>query len=133
MILGLDYGRRRIGVAAGETETRLAHPVEVIDRQTTDAIARIVELVAQRSVIEVVVGEPLSLSGAAGPSAEEAEEFAVRLREALDVPVVRHDERLTTVEAQRSLRSAGLSTRRSRDRVDAIAAQVMLQGYLDGR
>ena len=141
MILGIDPGSRRIGVAAADRETRFARPLEVIDTASTDPVARISLLVRDLPADLVVVGRPVSLSGRSGPSVEARSEFVRSLREALevlDVPgvpevrVVEHDERLTTVVAEQGLRAAGGRAKARKKVLDAVAAQVMLQGFLDG-
>ena len=131
MILGVDPGERRVGVALADEETRFARPLEVIDVAAADPVQRIGALVAEHEVSLVVVGKPVSLSGAQGPAVENAAPFVAALRDALSVDVVEHDERLTTVIAERGLRAGGAG-REARKRIrDAVAAQVMLQGYLD--
>lgn len=131
MILGVDPGERRVGVALADEETRFARPLEVIDVAATDPVARIAELTAEHAVSLVVVGKPVSLSGREGRAVADAAPFVARLRDALTVEVVEHDERLTTVIAERGLRAGG-ADRAARKRLrDAVAAQVMLQGYLD--
>lgn len=133
MILGVDPGDRRIGIAVADQETRFARPLEVIDAQITDPVARVAELVRELDVETIVVGRPLSLSGRAGPSVAAQQKLVERVRESVTVPVVEFDERLTTVVAEQAL-SRGGASRRARKRVrDAIAAQVMLQGYLDSQ
>lgn len=135
MILGIDPGSRRIGVAAADRETRFARPLEVIDTASTDPVARISRLVRDLEADLVVVGRPVSLSGRSGPSVEARSEFVRSLREALEVlevKVVEHDERLTTVVAEQGLRAAGGRAKARKKVLDAVAAQVMLQGFLDG-
>ena len=131
MILGIDPGSKRVGVAAADLETRFARPVEVIDASTTDPLARIGDLVGELEAELVVVGRPVGLSGRAGPAVDEQQRFVVRLRASLSVPVEEFDERLTTTVADQGLRAAG--GKRPKGIRDAIAAQVMLQGYLDSR
>jgi putative Holliday junction resolvase len=131
MILGIDPGSRRVGVAIADPQTRWARPLEVIDCRADDPIARIARLVDELKVVEIVVGKPLSLSGTEGPAAEEQQRFVTALREAVGVEVTEFDERLTTVIADQALRASGTTTRRGRALRDAVAAQVMLQGYLD--
>jgi putative Holliday junction resolvase len=131
MILGIDPGARRIGVAAADVETRFARPVEVIDVEKTDAIGRIQQLVRKLDITEVVVGRPVALSGKAGAAVESQRELLARLRAALDVEVREHDERLTTVVAEQGLRGSGVPRRARKELRDAVAAQVMLQGYMD--
>lgn len=135
MILGIDPGERRIGVAAADRETRFARPLEVIDAASTDPVARIALLVRDLEADLVVVGRPVSLSGRPGPSVVARSGFVDSLREALDVlevPIIEHDERLTTVVAEQGLRAAGGRAKARKKVLDAVAAQVMLQGFLDG-
>lgn len=131
MILGVDPGERRVGVAVADLETRFARPLEVIDVAVTDPVARIAGLIAEHDVSLVVVGKPVDLSGADGRAVQDSASFVDALRAALPVEVVQHDERLTTVIAERSLRSGGAGPEARKRIRDAVAAQVMLQGYLD--
>lgn len=131
MILGVDPGERRVGLAVADEETRFARPLEVIDRTAEDPVARIAELAGEHAVTLVVVGRPVSLSGEAGRAVDAAAPFVAALRDALPVEVVEHDERLTTVIAERSLRAGGANAAVRKRLRDAVAAQVMLQGYLD--
>ena len=134
-VVGLDLGTRRIGVAVSDASGTLASPYEVIHRsgdvgRDHREVARIVdELEAER----VVGGMPLSLSGKVGPAAAAAAEEVETLAQALTVPVEPYDERLTTVTAAQQLRAAGLDARRQRDKIDKVAAAVMLQAWLDGQ
>ncbi len=132
MILGIDPGERRIGVAIADRETRFARPVEVIDASFTDPVERISTLVAELEVDLVVIGRPVSMSGVAGRSVEARSGFVAAVRAALDVEVREQDERLTTVIADQGMRAAGGKAAARKQIRDAIAAQVMLQGFLDG-
>lgn len=131
--LGIDLGERRIGVAVSDGEGRVATPLTVIERSGSRPgdHRRIAELVAEYEAEAVVVGLPLSLDGTTGPAARSAQSEAQQLEAALDVPVLTHDERLTTVIAERSLAESGLSGKARRKRVDMVAASVILQGWLD--
>ncbi|MGH2750404.1 MAG: Holliday junction resolvase RuvX [Actinomycetota bacterium] len=131
MILGIDPGARRVGVAVADTETRFARPLEVIDRRKTDAVQRIVGLVKELDADFIVVGRPTGLSGRSGPAVEAQQEFVAALAEASPVEVRQYDERFTSVVAERGLRAAGVKARDLKSRRDAVAAQVILQGYLD--
>jgi putative Holliday junction resolvase len=131
MILGIDPGTRRIGVAAADVETRFARPIEVIDVEKSNAIARIQQLVRELGVTEVIVGRPVALSGRSGAAVEAQRQLLDRLRASLDVEVREYDERLTTVVADQGLRGSGASRKARRELRDAVAAQVMLQGYMD--
>ena len=132
-LLGIDPGRRRVGVAVADEETRFARPLEVIDANETDAVARIIELIRDLEVECVVVGRPVGLSGREGPAVGEQRRFLERLRASTDAEVIEHDERLSTVVAEQGLRAGGARAGARRQIRDAVAAQVILQGYLDAR
>jgi putative Holliday junction resolvase len=130
-VLAVDVGTVRVGVAASDTGGVLASPVETVPAPGVD---RVVELVAERSAVRVIVGLPTSLSGKAlSASAEMARAFAVQLEQRLDVPVELVDERLTTVTAASQLRAAGKRGKAARKVVDQAAAVALLQGWLDRR
>jgi putative Holliday junction resolvase len=131
-ILALDLGRARIGVAISDELQLLAHPLETIlaDKQATQRLAQIIR---EKKVDHVVVGIPRQMNGQIGVAATEALRFVEKLRTILPCPVVTWDERLTTVAAHRALREAGKKTRDTRAYVDQVAAQMILQGYLDRR
>jgi len=132
-IIGLDLGEKRIGVAAADDRAQVAVPVATIAADG-DAVGAVSRLVKEQQADAVVIGLPLSLSGAMGPQAQRAMGVVEALRERLGVPVHTWDERLTTVQAGRSL---GPSRRGGRERQkgarDAIAAAILLQAYLDSR
>ncbi len=132
--LGVDPGSVRIGIAASDPRGVLATPVEVVRRDVRHGsdLSRIATLAREREAVEIVVGLPRSLSGAAGPAARSAREFATALARAVaPVPVRLVDERLSTVSATRDLRTAGVRGKRARGVVDAAAAVVLLQAALD--
>jgi putative Holliday junction resolvase len=131
MIVGIDPGERRIGVAVADLETRFARPYEVVDRQTQDAVGRILEIVTEVDARCVVVGRPVGLSGHSGPAVDRQVQFVDELRKRSPIEVREYDERFTTVVAEDAMRRAGLSAKRRKALRDAVAAQVMLQGYLD--
>jgi len=130
-VLGLDLGDARIGVAISDDERRLAVPLGTIHTGAPADVKAIAALVGEHDVTLVVVGHPLLLSGEAGERAHHAERFAEALRGFLGVPVLLHDERLSTVEADRALRATGASGRERRRSVDRSAATVILQSWLD--
>jgi putative pre-16S rRNA nuclease len=131
-ILGLDFGRARIGVAISDELHFLAHPLETIQTNQQPA-TRIAEIVREKKIDHVVAGIPKRMNGQIGPAATEVLDFVERLRAILLCPVVTWDERLTTVAAHRALRDAGKKTRHTRAYVDQVAAQMILQSYLDSR
>ncbi|MBF0672998.1 MAG: Holliday junction resolvase RuvX [Salinibacterium sp.] len=127
--IGVDVGRVRIGVARSDLHGMLATPVETLARGAGD-VAAIVALAKELDAFEVVVGLPLSLSGASTASTDDARAFAVQLATAgLSVRLV--DERLSTVSAQHALRANGRTTKNSRKVVDQVAAVIILQHALD--
>jgi putative pre-16S rRNA nuclease len=131
-ILALDLGDVRIGVAISDPDRRLAVPLGTVQvGRPPGEMRAIADLVAEHDVSLVVVGEPVSLDGTRGPRASHAASFAEALRAFVRVPVELHDERLSTVEAERRLREAGVTARGRRGVIDAAAAQVILQGWLD--
>lgn len=134
-VLGVDPGTKRIGVALGDTDVGVATPLTTVprDRDPGPSRAEVARLVDEWEARAVVVGLPLTLGGKRGPAAEAAEGEAAALRSLVTVPVALYDERLTTVTAERMLRDGGLGGRDRRARVDASAAAVMLQAWLDGR
>lgn len=133
--IGLDLGERRIGVAVSDSSGILASPHGVVERtgDRTAEHAAIAALVAELGAERVVVGLPLSLSGASGPAAKAAEAEAGQLAALLPVPVETFDERLTTVAAARGMRAGGTKAKKQRKRIDEMAASVMLQNWLEQR
>ena len=131
-VLGLDLGDARIGVAISDDERRVAVPLGTVRTGPPNDVRAIAELARAHDVTQVVVGHPLLLSGQPGERADHAERFAEALRAVLELPVVLHDERLSTVEAERALRAAGVSGKDRRGAVDRSAATVILQAWLDG-
>ena len=129
-ILGIDLGQARIGLAISDELRLLAHPLETIPANK-DSVKKIAEVVRDRKIDKVVIGIPRHMSGEIGAAANEALEFATKLRAHLPCAVETWDERLTTVAANRALRDAGRKTRDTRKLVDQVAAQMILQGYLD--
>jgi len=131
-IMGIDYGTARIGVALSDELQMLAHPAETIAvGKRVDPIERIAALAREKNVERIIVGLPRHLNGRVGESAEKAVAFAEKLRSSVSCEVRTWDERLSTVAAHRSLREAGKSTRQTRGYVDQVAAQILLQSYLD--
>ena len=129
-ILGIDFGRARIGLAISDELRLLAHPLQTIPANK-DSVGKIAAIVRDRKIDKVIVGVPRHMSGEVGTAANAALEFANKLRAQLPCAVETWDERLTTVAAQRALRDSGKKTRDTRQIVDQVAAQMILQGYLD--
>lgn len=129
--MGVDVGKARIGISRSDPHAVLATPVETVARADGADIARIAALVVEIEPLEIVVGLPLSLSGASTPSTDDAVQFAEALAAAVAVPVRLVDERLSTVTAHGALRSAGRSQKSSRGVIDQVAAVIILQHALD--
>ena len=133
-ILGIDYGSARIGVAVSDELGMLAHPLETVPAGRIDVAAkRIATLASEKDVECVVVGLPRHMNGEIGTAAADVQEFAKKLQPLLTCPVVLWDERLSTTAAHRALRDSGQKTRHTRGIVDQVAAQMILQGYLESR
>lgn len=133
VILGLDYGGQRIGAAVSDELEVAAHPLPTIERDGQE-LERIAELVQQRGVTRIVVGMPFRMDGTAGAQARVVRGFIKEVRKSLPgVEVVTMDERLTSAQAHKALSAMGASMRTRRQNVDRMAAQIILQRYLDRR
>ncbi|MDD4737025.1 MAG: Holliday junction resolvase RuvX [Kiritimatiellae bacterium] len=134
-VLGLDYGEKRIGVALSDPTRFLASPHTMIERgDEAEVIRRITEICTQQQVDLIVLGLPLNMNGTRGPAVEKALAFKERLHAALpEMPIKTWDERLSTVSAQRVLIDAGESRKKRKGLVDKIAAQFILQNWLDAQ
>ncbi|MBI5331617.1 MAG: Holliday junction resolvase RuvX [Betaproteobacteria bacterium] len=131
-LLAFDFGLRRIGVATGEWESKMAHPQEVIDAEANDArFARIAALIEEWRPVELVVGLPLSMDGEEHDLTRRARRFANQLQGRFRLPVHLVDERLTSFDADLRLREAGVKGRARKGLDDALAAQQILQDFLD--
>ena len=134
-VLGIDLGSVRIGIALSDPSRTVASPHSVVRRSRDHATDHraILDMVRAEEVTAIVVGLPLSMSGASGPAARAAEAEIEELQTAVgpDILVIAHDERLTTVTAERSLGNARMKRARRREVVDKVAAAVMLQSWLD--
>lgn len=134
-VVGLDLGSRRIGVAASDPSGILASPHVVLERGRDHAVdhGAIADLVAELGAERVVVGLPISLDGHDGPAARLVRQELDELADVLAVPVEAHDERFSTVSADRALSGAGMKAPARRKVVDRVAAAVLLQSWLDGK
>ncbi|HET6438342.1 MAG TPA: Holliday junction resolvase RuvX [Anaeromyxobacter sp.] len=130
--LGVDLGRVRIGLAVADDLLRTARPLRTVVRRGEGAdLQAIAALARDYEVTRAVLGLPLNMDGSEGPSARLARDFRPRLAAALGVPVELFDERLSSFEAETRLRDRGVSSKDRRAMVDAEAAAVILQGWLD--
>ena len=144
LILALDYGRVRIGLALADEDAGLARPLTTLVRKNrNDDMRRLREIVREHGVKRIVLGLPLRLDGTRGAMAEEAERFATRLRKQIGLPVELIDERLTSLEAEHLMEEGKISkgdtghaekrrkTKKGKNGVDAVAAAVILREYLE--
>jgi len=131
-IMALDVGEVRIGVAVSDPLGIIAQPYSVIAASSPEGdVDAVRNLVAETAAVRIVVGLPLNLEGQPGPQAQKVLAFVERLRAAVDVEVVTQDERYSTAAAQRVLRQAGVKRKKRKKVVDKVAAQHILQIYLD--
>jgi putative holliday junction resolvase len=131
-ILALDHGTVRIGVAISDELKIIARPLEFIAAEPyADFVARLKTLLRELEVELIVVGLPRNMDGTYGEAAAKVRAFIAALKDVTVVPIRTWDERLTTVTAQKALRSGGTKARDQRAKVDAAAAAVLLQNYLD--
>ncbi len=132
--LGIDYGEKRVGLALSDPTNVIATPFEVIPNSPRLA-ERLAELISQHDVRRVVVGLPLTLKGEVGRKGLEIRAFISRLKETIAVEIIEWDERFSSRTAQSTMREMGVkrSRRQAKTDVDAMAAAIILQGYLDRR
>jgi len=133
-LLGVDFGHRRLGLAAGDAAGIVATPLRTVGvRSVQEAVAAVVEACADTEAEGVVVGLPLNMDGTRGPMARQVEAFVERLRSRLAIPVETWDERLSSSLVERTLLDADVSRRKRKTVRDKLAAQVILQSYLDAQ
>lgn len=131
-IMAVDYGDAHTGVALSDPTGLLAGKVTTIhSRKREEVLAELVRLARENRVKELIMGFPRNMDGTEGPRAELCRDFAARLEEAAGLPVRLWDERRTTVDAHRILFEAGQDGRKRKKTVDAVAASLILEGYLD--
>jgi putative Holliday junction resolvase len=131
-VLALDHGTVRIGVAVSDELKMLAHPLEFIPAEPFNAfVDRLKLLIREREVEQIVVGMPRNMDGSYGPAAEKVRQFIIVLKEIISIPIRLWDERLTSVQANRLMSERGVKTKDKREKVDKMAAALLLQSYLD--
>lgn len=133
-ILALDHGTRRIGVAISDELKMIAQPLEYIATEPfADFLNRLKQLIREKEVEMILLGLPRNMDGSYGPAALKVQEFAAALRGAVTVPVQTWDERLTSVIANRLLIQGNVRREKRKQKVDKMAAAILLQSYLDAR
>jgi putative Holliday junction resolvase len=131
-LIGLDPGRKTVGVALSDLVRMVASPAEHLKRgKFADLAAHLESLIAAEEVAGIIVGLPLNMDGSEGPSAQAARHFARNLAETLAIPVALWDERLSTAAVERAMIEADLTRQKRRERIDKLAAAYILQGALD--
>ena len=133
-IMGLDFGTKRIGVAISDELLITAQGMEsIMVAGGLKDIEKIAGIAAENNVEEIVVGLPLNMNGTESKKTLETIAFIEKLRQAVSIPVKTWDERLTSIQADRAMLEADLSRKRRRELSDRLAAQLILQGYLDSK
>ena len=131
-VLGVDYGHKRIGLALSDESGTIAQPLEYIDGGAAAKVSlELARVCAERNVGKIVVGVPLRLDGKPSEQTERTLAFIAELRRATTIPVAQWDERLTSVQAERALLEGNVKRRDRKQKIDKLAAQIMLQSYLD--
>ncbi len=132
--LGLDYGSRRIGVAVCDPTGTVATPLATVENRGIEAVLTDLRRIASEvRAVGLIIGLPVRTGGEEGPEARAAREFGARVETTLGIPVRLWDERLTTAGAERALIEGGVRRERRRAIIDRVAAQMILQSYLDSR
>jgi len=131
--LGLDFGDRRVGVAASDTDKRIAFPRDFLEYSSVSALlAKLQQICEEDSVEKIILGLPLLMDGTTGPRAAITHQFGEKLQKALPhIPIVFVDERLSSQYATAALRSQGLKAKHHKGKRDALSAQIILQNYLN--
>ncbi len=131
-VLAFDFGEKRIGVATGETMLKVAHPLTTINAEENEAkFTQIRLLIGEWRPALLIVGLPMHMDGESHAMTSLSKKFAQRLEGRFNLPVVMVDERLSSAEASRNLRAAGVSGIKQKAMLDAVAAQSILQSYFD--
>ncbi len=131
-VMAIDYGDSRTGVAFSDPTGFLAGQTALIKSRKQDVVVeQLLALAREKGATELVLGHPLNMNGTVGPRAEKCQELAQRLRERTGLPVILWDERRTTIDAHRILGEQGVRAIHQKDKIDAVAATLILEGYLD--
>jgi len=132
-ILALDHGTKRIGVAVSDETKTIAQPLEYIPAEPFgDFLSRLKKLLVEKEIDLVLIGMPRNMDGTYGPAAQKVQAFVAVLRGAITVPIKTWDERLTSSQANRILIQGNVRRDQRKEKVDKMAAAILLQSYLDG-
>jgi putative holliday junction resolvase len=131
-ILAIDHGSKRIGIAVSDELKVIAQPLEFVAAEPFgDVLARLIELVREKQAELILVGMPRNMDGSYGPAALKVQDFVAALKPALTVPIRTWDERLTSAQANRVLIQGNVRRDKRKEKVDKMAAAILLQSYLD--
>jgi len=131
-ILALDHGTKRIGIALSDELKMIAQPMEfVLTEPFTDFVKRLKEIIREKEVELILIGMPRNMDGSYGPAALKVQEFIAVLKDLVAIPIKTWDERLTSAQAQRFLIQGGVRRQERKEKVDKMAASILLQSYLD--
>jgi putative Holliday junction resolvase len=132
-ILALDHGSKRIGVAVSDATKTIAQPLEFISAEPfADFLERLKQLIHEKEIDLILIGLPRNMDGSYGPAAQKVETFVAVLKTAITVPIKMWDERLTSSQANKILIQDNVRRAKRKEKVDKIAAAILLQSYLDG-
>ena len=132
-ILGIDHGTRRIGIAVSDELKMIAQPLEYIPAEPfAGFLTRLQQLVHEKAVELILVGMPRNMDGTYGPAAQKVQEFVAALKPVVGLPIKLWDERLTSAQANRILIQGNVRRDKRKEKVDKMAAAILLQSYLDG-
>jgi putative Holliday junction resolvase len=132
-VLAIDHGSKRMGIAVSDELKMIAQPLEFIPAEPFPAfLTRLEELILEKEVESILVGLPRNMDGSYGPAALKVQEFVEVLKGALSVPIKTWDERLTSAQANKLLIQGNVRRDKRKEKVDAMAAAILLQSYLDG-
>ena len=133
-ILAIDHGTKRMGIAISDELKMMAHPVEfILAEPFSDFLTRLKELLRDKEVEMILVGMPRNMNGSYGPAALKVQDFVAALKGAVTVPIETWDERLTSAQANRFLIEGNVRREQRKEKVDKMAAAILLQSYLDSR
>jgi putative Holliday junction resolvase len=133
-ILAIDYGTKRMGIAVSDELQMIAQPLEYIPAEPFEQfLVRLKQLLQEKQVELILVGMPRNMNGSYGPAALKVQDFVATLSRALIVPIKTWDERLTTAQANRFLIEGNVRREKRKEKVDKMAAAILLQSYLDSK
>ena len=131
-ILCLDLGKKRIGLAISDVNQKIASPYDVIKEKKFSEVLEIIKnLVKEFDIGSIIVGDPINMDGSLGPKSQSSRSFIANINKDIHIPILLWDERLSTVAAEKSLIEANISRKKRGEVIDKIAANIILQNFLD--